>query len=164
MDSALDVHRLHFGFTITFHYLFPQLTMGLALLILILKTLALRTGRSATTGLPASGRKSSASTLPSASSPAFPWNSSSDQLGGVLSRGRRRDRADSRHGRSFLLLSRAQLSGALSLWQKQARTRWPLVGSFFCFSRLLDVWLSDRSHRRLDATPLRLPAHADGRH
>jgi cytochrome bd ubiquinol oxidase subunit I len=44
MDSALDVHRLHFGFTITFHYLFPQLTMGLALLILILKTLALRTG------------------------------------------------------------------------------------------------------------------------
>ena len=44
MDSALDVHRLHFAFTITFHYLFPQLTMGLALLILILKTVYLRTG------------------------------------------------------------------------------------------------------------------------
>jgi cytochrome d ubiquinol oxidase subunit I len=44
MDSALALHRLHFAFTITFHYLFPQLTMGLALLILILKTLALRTG------------------------------------------------------------------------------------------------------------------------
>jgi cytochrome d ubiquinol oxidase subunit I len=44
MDSALAVHRLHFAFTITFHYLFPQLTMGLALLIVILKTLALRTG------------------------------------------------------------------------------------------------------------------------
>jgi cytochrome d ubiquinol oxidase subunit I len=44
MDSALAVHRLHFAFTITFHYLFPQLTMGLALLILILKTAALRTG------------------------------------------------------------------------------------------------------------------------
>ncbi len=44
MDSALVVHRLHFAFTITFHYLFPQLTMGLALLILILKTMALRTG------------------------------------------------------------------------------------------------------------------------
>ena len=40
MDSALLVHRLHFAFTITFHYLFPQLTMGLAPLILILKTLA----------------------------------------------------------------------------------------------------------------------------
>jgi cytochrome d ubiquinol oxidase subunit I len=42
--DALTVHRLHFAFTITFHYLFPQLTMGLALLILILKTMALRTG------------------------------------------------------------------------------------------------------------------------
>ena len=41
MGSALDVHRLHFAFTITFHYLFPKLTMGLALLIVILKTLAL---------------------------------------------------------------------------------------------------------------------------
>jgi len=44
MGSALDVHRLHFAFTVTFHYLFPQLTMGLALLILILKTVHLRTG------------------------------------------------------------------------------------------------------------------------
>jgi len=42
--DALTVHRLHFAFTATFHYLFPQLTMGLALLILILKTMALRTG------------------------------------------------------------------------------------------------------------------------
>src|SRR5216110_1103847 len=44
MGQAVDVHRLHFAFTITFHYLFPQLTMGLALLILVLKTIALRTG------------------------------------------------------------------------------------------------------------------------
>jgi len=44
MDSALLIHRLHFAFTVTFHYLFPQLTMGLAPLIVILKTLALRTG------------------------------------------------------------------------------------------------------------------------
>src|SRR6202158_1986218 len=42
--DALTVHRLHFAFTITFHYLFPQLTMGLALLLVALKTLALRTG------------------------------------------------------------------------------------------------------------------------
>jgi cytochrome d ubiquinol oxidase subunit I len=44
MDAALLIHRIHFGFTVTFHYIFPQLTMGLALLILVLKTLALRTG------------------------------------------------------------------------------------------------------------------------
>src|ERR1700687_4040456 len=42
MDSALFVHRLHFAFTATFHYLFPQLTMGLALLIVVLKTIGLR--------------------------------------------------------------------------------------------------------------------------
>jgi len=44
MGQALDVHRLHFAFTITFHYIFPQLTMGLALLLVYLKTKALRTG------------------------------------------------------------------------------------------------------------------------
>ena len=42
--TAELIHRLHFAFTITFHYLFPQLTMGLGLLIVILKTMALKTG------------------------------------------------------------------------------------------------------------------------
>jgi cytochrome d ubiquinol oxidase subunit I len=42
MDNALAIHRLHFAFTVTFHYIFPQLTMGLALLIVMLKTLAWR--------------------------------------------------------------------------------------------------------------------------
>jgi cytochrome bd ubiquinol oxidase subunit I len=41
MNSALTIDRLQFAFTITFHYIFPQLTMGLALLIVILKSLAL---------------------------------------------------------------------------------------------------------------------------
>ena len=43
MDAEL-IHRLHFGFTITFHYLFPQLTMGLALQIVVIKSVALKTG------------------------------------------------------------------------------------------------------------------------
>lgn len=43
MDSALAIHRLHFAFTVAFHYIFPQLTMGLALLIVVLKSLALKT-------------------------------------------------------------------------------------------------------------------------
>ena len=42
MSSEL-IHRLHFAFTVTFHYLFPQLTMGLGLLIVALKTVALKT-------------------------------------------------------------------------------------------------------------------------
>ncbi len=41
--DGLTAHRVHFAFTVTYHYLFPQLTMGLALLILWLKTVALRT-------------------------------------------------------------------------------------------------------------------------
>src|SRR5689334_14248843 len=41
MDDALVIHRLHFAFTITYHYLFPQLTMGLAPLIVIFKSFAL---------------------------------------------------------------------------------------------------------------------------
>ncbi len=44
MDSALTVHRLQFAFTVTYHYLFPQLTMGLALLIFWFKTRAWRYG------------------------------------------------------------------------------------------------------------------------
>jgi cytochrome bd ubiquinol oxidase subunit I len=42
MHDALLLHRIHFAFTITYHYIFPQLTMGLGLLIVVLKTLALR--------------------------------------------------------------------------------------------------------------------------
>jgi len=40
--DALLLHRIHFAFTIIYHYLFPQLTMGLALLIVALKTIAIR--------------------------------------------------------------------------------------------------------------------------
>lgn len=30
MDDALFVHRVHFAFTVTYHYLFPQLTKGIS--------------------------------------------------------------------------------------------------------------------------------------
>lgn len=44
MSDPIFWHRLQFGFTITYHYLFPQLTMGLAVFIVLLKVLARRTG------------------------------------------------------------------------------------------------------------------------
>ena len=47
MSDALLWHRLQFAFTIMYHYLFPQLTMGLALLIVVMKALALRRGDAA---------------------------------------------------------------------------------------------------------------------
>jgi cytochrome d ubiquinol oxidase subunit I len=40
-SEALFWHRLQFAFTITFHYLFPVLTMGLALYIVVMKVLAI---------------------------------------------------------------------------------------------------------------------------
>jgi len=39
--EALTLDRIQFAFTITYHYLFPQLTMGLAPLIVVFKTLAI---------------------------------------------------------------------------------------------------------------------------
>lgn len=41
MEDALITNRFQFAFTIMYHYLFPQLTMGLGLLIVILKGLFL---------------------------------------------------------------------------------------------------------------------------
>ncbi len=42
MEDPTLISRLQFAFTIVYHYLFPQLTMGLALLLVVLKTLYLR--------------------------------------------------------------------------------------------------------------------------
>ncbi len=44
LDDAAFWHRLQFGFTITYHYLFPQLTMGVAWFIVAWKWLFMRTG------------------------------------------------------------------------------------------------------------------------
>src|SRR5499426_4686210 len=41
MDDLI-LHRLQFAFTVIYHYLFPQLTMGLALLIVFMKARGLR--------------------------------------------------------------------------------------------------------------------------
>ena len=49
----LVFHRLQFAFTIVYHYLFPQLTMGLALLIvLMVVALPSRSGADAGDPLP----------------------------------------------------------------------------------------------------------------
>lgn len=43
MEDLFLYHRLQFAFTITFHYLFPQLTMGLSLIIVLFKFKYLQT-------------------------------------------------------------------------------------------------------------------------
>ncbi len=47
MTDPIFWHRLQFGFTAAYHYLFPQLSMGLALFILLLKLLGRRSGNPA---------------------------------------------------------------------------------------------------------------------
>jgi cytochrome d ubiquinol oxidase subunit I len=42
LEDALTVSRLQFAFTVTYHYLFPMFTMGLALLIFVLKSVYMR--------------------------------------------------------------------------------------------------------------------------
>ncbi len=44
MDDATIASRIQFAFTVTYHYLFPQLTMSLALLLVIFETLYLWKG------------------------------------------------------------------------------------------------------------------------
>jgi cytochrome d ubiquinol oxidase subunit I len=44
MGDPTLASRLQFAFTLTYHYLFPQLTMGLALLLVVFKTMYLRHG------------------------------------------------------------------------------------------------------------------------
>jgi cytochrome d ubiquinol oxidase subunit I len=44
VEDAYLYSRIQFAFTVSFHYLFPQLTMGLGLLIVLLKSLALWRG------------------------------------------------------------------------------------------------------------------------
>ena len=44
MEEALTVSRMQFAFTITYHYLFPMFTMGLALLVFVLKSIYMRSG------------------------------------------------------------------------------------------------------------------------
>jgi cytochrome d ubiquinol oxidase subunit I len=42
LDDPVLISRLQFGFTIVYHYLFPVLTMGLAMLIFVLKSIYMR--------------------------------------------------------------------------------------------------------------------------
>src|SRR6478609_5714584 len=43
-EDAAFWHRIQFAFTIVYHYLFPQLTMGIAWFLVVWKWLHLRTG------------------------------------------------------------------------------------------------------------------------
>ncbi len=159
--TAELIHRLHFAFTITFHYLFPQLTMGLALLIVVLKSVALRTGsetvgpRRALLGphlrhqlrLRRGHRHSHGVRV-------------RHQLGALLAGLRRRHRPAPGHGRRLQLLPRVGLPRPLSLRRKAHLEADALVLRRHGLARLVDLRLLHHRHRRLDAASRRLHAHA----
>jgi cytochrome bd ubiquinol oxidase subunit I len=73
--------RLQFAFTLTYHYLFPQLTMGLAWFLVYWKWRALRTGDEKYNQAVRFWAKIFGLNLPWESPPAFPWSFSSERTG-----------------------------------------------------------------------------------
>jgi len=153
-NHALGVHRLHFAFTITFHYIFPQLTMGLALLIVYWKPKALRTNdEHYNRACALLGAASSASILPSVWSQEFPWNFSSERIGRPFSRAAGGVyRTDAGDGGRVFLFSGVHFPWLTLVWRKKAWTHGPLVGwPFLVWDGLMALRVFHCGHQRLDA-------------
>ncbi len=161
MDSALAVHRLHFAFTVTFHYLFPQLTMGLALLILILKTAALRTGNQHYNEAARFWVKIFAINFAMGVVTGIPmefqfgtnWARFSKDAGGVIGQTLAMEGV-------FSFFLESTLPRPVCLWRKTAQPEDALVNGVSGLPRLLAFRILHHRHRRLDAASHRLPARA----
>src|SRR5487761_1866659 len=122
-----------------FHYIFPQVTMGLALLIVILKTIALRTGDE------------------HYNRAARFWA----KLFGIFKVGGRSDWPDAGHGRHVFVFSRIEFTRAVSLRREAPGARGPLV---FCgdgFRGRVAVGIFHRGNGRVDAASRRLFARRE---
>src|SRR5579863_2392022 len=157
MDDALMMHRLHFAFTITFHYLFPQLTMGLTPLIVLLKTMYLRTNNhlynraarfwakvfgisflmGVVTGIPME----------------FQFGTNWAPLCAI---DRRRDWPAAGDGRRLFVFPGVGVPWAFSLWREKAEQDRPLVGGIRRVYGLVAVRLFHRRDGRVDAASGRL--------
>jgi cytochrome bd ubiquinol oxidase subunit I len=135
MDSALLVHRLHFAFTVTFHYLFPQLTMGLAPLIVVLKTLALRHNDEPTTRPPVSGPDFRHQLRHRRGDRNSHGISVRHELVALLALRRRRDRADAGHGRLFAFFLESAFLGLFLYGEKRLSPGALVVGAAVFWAR-----------------------------
>jgi hypothetical protein len=81
LDDPILISRWQFAFTIVYHYLFPALTMGLAGLVFVLKSIYMRNRNEIYNKSARFWARSSR--LPSswAWSPVSPWSSSSGPTG-----------------------------------------------------------------------------------
>src|SRR5258708_1000677 len=153
MEQALGVHRLHFAFTIVFHYIFPQLTMGLALLIVYLKTKALRTNddhynRAARFWARIFGINFAvgvATGIPMEFQFGTNWAAFSKAAGGVIGQ------TLAMEGMFSFFLSRIQFSGPVSFWRKETGAHGPLVVDISHLVGLVAFRLLHRRYERVDA-------------
>ena len=156
--DALTVHRLHFAFTVTFHYLFPQLTMGLALLILVLKTMALRTGNEHYNRAARFWAKIFAVNFAMGVVTGIPmefqfgtnWARFSKAAGGVIGQTLAMEGV-------FSFFLESSFLGAFLYGEKRLGPKAHWVSAFLVFARLVALRLLHRRHRRLDAASHRLP-------
>ena len=156
--DALTLHRLHFAFTITFHYLFPQLTMGLALLILVLKTMALRTGNEHYNHAARFWAKIFAINFAMGVVTGIPmefqfgtnWARFSRAAGGVIGQTLAMEGV-------FSFFLESSFLGLFLFGEKRLGPKAHWFAAFLVFARLLAVRLLHHRHRRLDAAPHRLP-------
>ena len=154
--DALTLHRLHFAFTITFHYLFPQLTMGLAPLIVILKTMALRTREPATTMRRAFGPGSS----PSTSRWSSYWHPDGIPVWHQLGEFSRAPAASSASRWRWRACSPSfwnRVSSGYFCLAKNVCSRGSLGRRFSGVCRLMALRFPDRCDGCMDAAPGRLP-------
>jgi Cytochrome bd terminal oxidase subunit I len=151
MDSALLVHRIHFAFTITFHYLFPQLTMGLAPLIVVLKTIGLRrkdetynqAARFWAKIFGISFLMGVVTGIPMEFQFGTNWSAFSRYAGGVV-------------GQTLAMEGLFAISRTFSVWRKTAQFLGPLGDGRGRLSGIVAFWLFHHRNRRLDATSRRL--------
>ena len=152
MDAALFFHRFHFAFTISYHYLFPQFTMGMGLLIVILKTMALRTGdprydlsarfwgkifglafaMGVVTGIPMEFQFGTN------------WARFSEATGGVIGQ------TLAMEG-TFAFFLESSFLGLFLFGHKKLSPRMHWFSAFAVFRRLLDLRVLHRRHQRLHA-------------
>jgi cytochrome d ubiquinol oxidase subunit I len=75
--DIVALSRFQFALTALYHFLFVPLTLGLSVLLAIMETVYVMTGRQIWRQMTKFWGTCSASTLPSASPPASSWSSSS---------------------------------------------------------------------------------------
>ena len=155
MTDPLLWHRLQFAFTIIYHYLFPQLTMGLALLIVDPEGDGAADWAATLRTTPrASGSGSSASTSRWAWSPACRWSSSSAPTG-PRSRGTPAASSARRSAMEgmFAFFLESSFLGLLVFGEKRLGPARPLPSPPRAVRRQLALRLLHHRHQRVHAAP-----------